>query len=62
MRNGTKKAAAVAGLAVLGAALWGLGDRQGAQNGQSDLTAETAQVAEKNAGFDGRARFADRGK
>ena len=47
MRNGTKKAAAFAGLAVLGAALWGLGYRQGAQSGQSDLTAETAEVAEE---------------
>ena len=47
MRNGTKKAAAVAGLAVVGAALWGLGYRQGAQSGQSDLAAETAQVAEE---------------
>jgi hypothetical protein len=47
MRGRTKKAAAVAGLAVLGAALWGLGYRQGAQNGQGDLAAETAQVAEE---------------
>ncbi|MBQ7110770.1 MAG: hypothetical protein IJO06_06080 [Thermoguttaceae bacterium] len=49
MRNGTKKAAAVAGLSVLGAALWGLGYRQGAQSGQGDLAAETAQVAEEAA-------------
>ena len=47
MRNGTKKAAAIAGLAVVGAALWDLGYRQGAQSGQSDLAAETAQVAEE---------------
>jgi hypothetical protein len=45
MRSGTKKAAAVVGFCGVAAALWGLGYRQGAQNGQGDLATEAAQVA-----------------
>ncbi len=50
MRNGTKKAAAVAGLAVVGAALWGAGYWQGGRSARTltdDSTAKTTQDEEK---------------